>query len=75
MPADVDRMCDAARECNLLLAVGTSLQVYPVAGMVPDARAHGAKIVIVNGEPTAMDDVADVVVLGSISEVLDALIP
>jgi len=75
VPADVDRMCDAARECNLLLAVGTSLQVYPVAGMVPDARAHGAKIVIVNGEPTAMDDLADVVVLGSISEVLDALIP
>jgi len=54
--------------------VGTSLSVYPVAAMVPLAARHGAGVVIVNGEPTAMDDLADVLVLGSISEVLGIVV-
>ncbi|MBP7596177.1 MAG: NAD-dependent deacetylase, partial [Candidatus Microthrix subdominans] len=61
-------------QADLLLSVGTTLQVYPVADMVPIAASNGASIVIVNGEPTPMDDLADVVVLGSISEVLPAII-
>lgn len=64
----------AARSCDLLLAVGTTLTVHPIAGVVPVAVSTGAKVVIVNGEPTAMDDLADVVVRGSISEVLPALV-
>lgn len=64
----------AARSCDLLLAVGTTLTVHPIAGVVPVAASTGAKVVIVNGEPTAMDDLADVVVRGSISEVLPALV-
>ena len=48
--------------------------MYPIADVVPLAVAHGARVVIVNGSPTAMDDLADAVVTGSISEVLPALV-
>jgi len=73
-PGDVERIEEAAIACDLVLAVGSSLSVYPVAAMVPLAARHGAGVVIVNGEPTAMDDVADVVVQGSISEVLGIVV-
>jgi len=72
--ADLVRAEAAARSCDLLLAVGTTLTVYPIADVVPVAVSHGAEVVIVNGEPTAMDDLADVVVRGSISEVLPAVV-
>lgn len=72
--ADLNRAFAAAAEADLLLSVGTTLQVYPVADMVPIAASKGASIVIVNGEPTPMDDLADVVVLGSISEVLPTIV-
>ena len=42
--------------------------------MVPLAARHGARVVVVNGEPTAMDDLADVLVMGSISEVLGTVV-
>ncbi|MUH50563.1 MAG: NAD-dependent deacetylase [Actinobacteria bacterium] len=64
----------AAQETDLLIAVGSSLQVYPVANMVPRARAAGARIIVVNGEPTKMDHHADAVLIGSISEVLTELV-
>jgi NAD-dependent deacetylase len=54
----------------VFLAVGTSLQVYPVAGALPAARAAGAKVVIVNAEPTGMDELAHAVLAGSISAIL-----
>lgn len=68
--ADLDRSFEAASGCDCLLAVGTSLAVFPIAQMVPLAAAAGARVVIVNGEPTAMDGLADAVVGGRISEVL-----
>jgi NAD-dependent deacetylase len=71
---DLVRAEQAAREAELLLAVGSTLSVYPVADVVPVARMHGARIVIVNAEPTAMDDLADVVLRGSISEILPAVV-
>jgi NAD-dependent deacetylase len=74
VPEDLQRAVDAARRCDLLLAVGSTLAVYPVADMVPVARMAGARIVIVNAEETAMDDLADAVIRGSISEVLPALV-
>ncbi len=70
VPEVIDRAMQAASEAELFLAVGTSLQVYPVAGTVELARAAGAKIVILNAQPTPFDDVADAVLRGSISEVL-----
>ena len=42
--------------------------------MVPLAVAHGAPVVIVNAEPTAMDDLADLLIRGSISEALPAIV-
>ena len=70
----IERAMDASDRCDLLLAVGTSLGVYPVANMVPRAKAKGSAIVIVNGEPTAMDRYADEVIGGDIVEVLPRLI-
>jgi NAD-dependent deacetylase len=74
VPAVIDRAMRAAAEADCLLAVGTSLQVYPIAAAVPVARDAGASIVIVNAEQTAFDDIADVKLTGSISDVLPALI-
>jgi NAD-dependent protein deacetylase/lipoamidase len=73
VPEVIERAMRAAREADVLLAVGTSLQVYPVASAVPAAKAAGARVVIVNAEPTPFDSVADVVFSGSIGEVLPAL--
>ncbi|HEY9559100.1 MAG TPA: Sir2 family NAD-dependent protein deacetylase [Acidimicrobiales bacterium] len=73
VPRDLMRADEAARACDLLLAIGSTLSVYPVADMVPTAVAAGARVVIINGSPTAMDDIADVVLNGSISEILTEL--
>ena len=73
VPEVIDRALQVAEEADLLLAVGTTLPVYPVANMVPRARFAGARVVIVNAEPTAYDDVADAVLRGSISEILPAI--
>jgi NAD-dependent deacetylase len=70
VPRDLERAERAALDCDLLLAVGTSLAVYPAAGLVPLAARSGARIVIVNAEPTDLDALADVVVRGSISKLL-----
>ena len=71
---DLARAERAAQECDLLLAVGSTLSVYPVAGLVPLAKQSGAKIVIVNGEPTAMDSLADAMLCGGIGDLLPSLI-
>ena len=63
----------AAGEADLLLAVGSTLQVYPVAAAVPRAKAAGARIVIVNAEPTQFDDIADAVIQQRIGDVLPAI--
>jgi NAD-dependent deacetylase len=72
--ADLERAFRAAEACDVLLAIGSTLGVYPVAAMVPTAARAGARIVIVNAERTEMDDLADIVVRGSISEVLPQII-
>ena len=68
--SDLQRAQRAASNCDLFLAVGTTLAVYPVAGLVAIAANNAARVVIVNGAPTALDDLADVVVTGDISDVL-----
>ena len=70
VPEVVDRAMQAAGEADLFLAVGTSLQVYPIAGAFDIARSAGARTVIVNAEPTPYDPVADAVLPGSISRIL-----
>jgi NAD-dependent deacetylase len=71
--ADLVRSEAAARECDLLMAVGTSLSVYPIANIVPMAASMGTPVVIVNAEPTDFDPLAEVVVNAGISEVLPAI--
>ena len=73
VPEVIDRALSAAAEADLFLSVGTSLQVYPIAGALPAARAAGAKIVIINAEATPFDDIADAVFNDSISKVLPGL--
>jgi NAD-dependent deacetylase len=73
VPEVIDRAMTVAGEADLLLAIGTTLQVQPVASMVPIAARAGAAIVIVNDQPTAMDDLADVVIREPIGKVLMAI--
>jgi NAD-dependent deacetylase len=70
VPEVIDRAMQAAAEADLFLAVGTTLQVYPVAGAVDIARRAGARIVIVNAEPTPYDGVADALFNEPIGSVL-----
>jgi NAD-dependent deacetylase len=74
VPEDIDRAFEAAAAADALLAVGSTLSVYPVAQMVPIAVQNGATVIIANGEPTEMDRLADVVVMGELTEVLPALV-
>jgi NAD-dependent deacetylase len=74
VPEVIDRALDAAEDCDLLLAVGSSLQVYPAAYAVPRAKHAGALVVIVNAEATNMDGIADAVLRGPISEILPAIV-
>jgi NAD-dependent deacetylase len=73
VPAVIDRALRAAIQADLLIAIGTSLQVYPVAGAVPVAIDAGIRVVIVNAEPTPFDDQADAVLRAPIGHVLPAL--
>lgn len=72
--ADLERAERAALACDVFLAVGTSLGVYPIAGVVPLAVRNGARLIILNAEPTPFDAVATVVLPGSISEVLPRIV-
>jgi NAD-dependent deacetylase len=74
-PADIDRGEALAQGCDLLLVVGSTLAVYPVALLPGIAVRAGARLVIVNGRPTEQDALADAVLRGSISSILPALVP
>jgi NAD-dependent deacetylase len=74
VPEVIDRAMRAAAEADLFLSVGTSLQVYPIAGAVQIAKHAGARLVIINAEPTPFDDLADAVFNEPISEVLPRLL-
>src|SRR3954468_11706503 len=74
VPEVIDEAMRAADECDLLLAVGSTLSVFPAANVVPRAKSAGARVVIVNGQSTAMDRLADAVLLGQIGDLLPTLI-
>ena len=73
-PGVMERAVQAAVEADLLIAVGSTLQVYPVAGVVPAAKEAGARLVIVNADPTQFDRIADAVLHRSIGETLSKLV-
>jgi NAD-dependent deacetylase len=74
VPEVIDAALRAAERCEVLLAAGSSLSVFPAANIVPRAKAAGARVVIVNGQPTKMDRFADELLLGELSHLLPALV-
>lgn len=72
--AVLDAAVELAGTCDLVLAVGTSLTVHPVAGLVPYAVNRGVRLVIVNAEPTPYDHWADALVTDPIEDALPRLV-
>ena len=68
------RAQEAAKGCADFFAIGTSLTVQPAAGLARLAAHNGARLVIVNAEPTPYDDLADLVVREPIGQVLPDLL-
>lgn len=71
---DLNRSFDATDDADLFIAIGTTLAVFPVAGLVPRASNRDIPIIIVNGSPTDMDHLATVVVDGDINDVVPRLL-
>lgn len=71
---DVARGEQAAIEADLFLAIGSTLQVYPAAGLVPLAKRSGARLVIINDAPTQYDEMAEAVIRERIGTVLPQLV-
>jgi NAD-dependent deacetylase len=75
MPAwEMERAMRASQECELFLAVGSSLVVYPAASLPLLAKQSGAHLIIINRMPTPMDEMADLVVREEIGVALPKLI-
>ena len=75
VPDVIDAAMVAAERCDLLLAAGSTLSVYPAANVVPRAKTAGARVIIVNGDPTNMDRFADAVLIGRLGDLLPQLLP
>jgi NAD-dependent deacetylase len=75
LPAEPFRRAEeGCTRCEVLLLAGSSLEVYPVAGLPQVAKDHGARVVIVNRDPTACDGLADLILRGEAGEVLPAIV-
>jgi NAD-dependent deacetylase len=71
MPEDaMQRATELAQHCDLFIAIGSSLAVWPAAGFPMMAKDSGARLVIINREPTDQDDIADLVIHHDIGETL-----
>jgi NAD-dependent deacetylase len=70
----VARAVAAATACDVFLAIGSSLTVHPAAGLCEVAVDAGARLVVVNADPTPYDDLADVVLPGRIGEILPTVV-
>ncbi|QCK87207.1 NAD-dependent deacetylase [Phreatobacter aquaticus] len=71
--AEMRRALDWSLTSDLFLAIGSSLVVHPAAGLPVAARRNGAKLVIINREPTPLDEIADLVISADIGDVLSRL--
>lgn len=75
MPEEkMTRAIKHARECDLCIALGSSLIVYPAASVPAKAVENGAKLIIINRDETPLDSMADVVVHESVSKVLGNMV-
>jgi len=68
--AEMIRATEESRVCDLFLVLGSSLVVFPAAGLPIEAKRHGAKLIIVNREPTDLDSYADLVLNEEIGPLL-----
>ena len=73
-PAVLEACLAAARDCDLLLAVGSTLTVQPAAGLVDVAVRAGARLVVVNRDPTPYDGMAAALLREPIGQVLPRLV-
>lgn len=74
MPAgEMVRARKLSLSCDVFLAIGSSLGVYPAAGLPVEAKQAGAELVIINREPTELDGLADLVIHADIGDVLDGI--
>jgi NAD-dependent deacetylase len=73
-PEAMRRAEEATLACDLFLAVGSSLVVYPAAGFPELARRHGARLIILNRDPTPLDSVAELVLNAEIGPTLSAAV-
>ena len=74
VPEVIDRALSVSGECDLMLAIGSTLSVYPAANCVPTAKRTGSTVIIVNGQPTEMDRHADHLLIGQIGDILPGLV-
>ncbi len=75
MPAmEMELAAAVSQECEVFIAVGSSLQVYPAAGFPELAKQSGAKLIIINRDETPLDGIADLVIRENIGEVLPRLV-
>ena len=70
---EMRRAQEATLACDLFIAIGSSLQVYPAAGFPILAKRHGAMLIILNREPTGLDEIADIVIHDEIGATLSPL--
>lgn len=70
---DFDSALDEIERCDLLFVLGTSLEVYPIAGLVPQAKLRGAKVAIINRDKTPFDPIADLVIESELGPVMTEL--
>ncbi|WP_033309202.1 Sir2 family NAD-dependent protein deacetylase [Streptomyces iakyrus] len=73
-PVVLGQAAAVSKGCQIFVAVGTSLQVQPAAGLAGVAADHGARLIIVNAEPTPYDDRADEIVRDPIGTALPELL-
>jgi NAD-dependent deacetylase len=72
--AAMQRAEELALSCNLFMAIGSSLVVWPAAGFPLIAKRNGARLIIINREATEFDELADLVVRADIGTVLEPFI-
>lgn len=73
-PVVLEQAGAIAKACDLFVAIGTTLQVYPAAGLAQLALDGGARLIVMNAESTPYDPVADEVIREPIGTALPALV-
>jgi len=69
-----ERACEACARARVMLVIGTSAVVYPAAGLAELARGSGARLAVVNPQPTPLDSLGDWVLHGRAGEILPCLV-